>query len=299
MAKERPYKTYSEYLRERFPGQHLQKISVDAGFSCPNRDGSKGEGGCSFCNPEAFAPGYCRQVKGIAEQIDAGKAFFSRKTNGETRYLVYFQSYSGTYAPVEVLRERYAQALAADGVVGLIVGTRPDCLSEEVLDLLSEVARERFVMLEVGVESCYDRTLSQVGRGHSFDCAKQAILAASGRGIPVGVHLILGLPGETREEMLQEAEILSALPIDVLKLHQLQILRGTRMAQAWETDPSQFHLFTAEEYAHLVARFVRRLRPGIALDRFAAEAPSRLLLAPRWGLKPQEVQQMVEGLLCI
>lgn len=297
MTKERPYKTYSEYLRERFPGQHLQKITVDAGFSCPNRDGSKGVGGCSFCNPEAFAPCYCRQSKSIAEQIAAGKVFFSRKTDGDTRYLVYFQSYSGTYAPVEVLRERYAQALAADGVVGLIVGTRPDCLSEEVLDLLTEIRKDSFVMLEVGVESCYDRTLSLVNRGHDFDCARRAILAAAARGLAVGVHLILGLPGESEEEMLREAEILSALPIDVLKLHQLQILRGTFMADQWETTPSLFHLFSAEEYARLVARFVSRLRTGIALDRFAAEAPANLLLAPRWGLKPQAVQQMVEDML--
>ncbi len=267
---------------------------MDGGFSCPNRDGSKGREGCSFCNPKAFSPGYCRETTDIREQIERGKAFFDHKHKGEVGYLVYFQSYSGTYASIEVLRERYREALACDGVLGIVIGTRPDCISDKTLDLLAEIHKTHYVMVEYGVESCYDRTLERVGRGHTFQCAIEAILATAQRGIPIGAHLILGLPGESRDEMLQEADILSELPIEVLKLHQLQIMRNTRMAQEWESHPEQFHLFSADEYTSLVAAFVRRLRPDIALDRFAAEAPYSLLLAPKWGLKPHEVQRLVE-----
>lgn len=285
---------YSEYLSQTFPNLKIQKITVDGGFSCPNRDGSKGRGGCSFCNPAAFAPAYCRNQIGIAEQIESGKAFFAHKHKGKVGYLIYFQSYSGTYAPIEALRERYRQALSCDGVVGIVVGTRPDCISDEILDLLTDIHRTHYVMVEFGAESCYDRTLERVGRGHTFQCTKEAILATAQRGIPIGVHLILGLPGESRDEILQEADILSELPINVLKLHQLQIMRNTRMAQEWKSHPEHFHLFSADEYTSLVADFVRRLRPDIALDRFAAEAPYSLLLAPKWGLKPHEVQRLVE-----
>lgn len=278
-----------------------QKLPVDAGFSCPNRDGTKGVGGCSFCNPRAFAPAYCRELPTITQQIEEGKRFFAQKhRNQQVHYLVYFQSYSGTYAPIDVLRSRYAEALAVDGVVGLVIGTRPDCVDDAVLDLLSQFVTQGYlVIVELGIESCYDKTLRRINRGHDFACAADAIRRTAARGITVGVHLILGLPGETREELLQEADILSSLPIHQLKLHQLQIMQGTRMAEEWLAHPEQFSLFTPEEYADLVAAFVRRLRPDIALDRFAAEAPSSMLLAPRWGLKPQVVQRMVEERLSL
>lgn len=286
--------TFSDYLKRTFPNRKIQKLTVDGGFSCPNRDGSKGREGCSFCNPAAFAPAYCRDLVGIAEQIETGKAFFAHKHKGEVGYLVYFQSYSGTYASIDVLRERYSQALACDGVLGIVIGTRPDCITDETLNLLAEIHKTHYVMVEYGVESCYDRTLERVGRGHTFQCAKEAILATAQRDIPIGVHLILGLPGESHDEMLQEADIISKLPINVLKLHQLQIMRNTRMADEYIVHPEQFHLFSADEYTSLVADFVRRLRPDIALDRFAAGAPYSLLLAPKWGLKPHEVQRLVE-----
>lgn len=273
---------------------YIQKIPIDGGFTCPNRDRSKGLGGCSFCNPRAFAPSYCAQRLSIREQLEEGKRFFARKHRGEVQYLAYFQSFSGTYAPVDVLRARYAEALAVSGVVGLVVGTRPDCVDADVLGLLEELAETHTVVVEYGVESCYDHTLLRVGRGHDFACAERAIRQTAARGIPVGVHLILGLPGESRDDMLREADILSALPVSQLKLHQLQIMRDTPMADEWQHHPDDFWLPSAEEYAQLVADFVRRLRPGIALDRFAASAPSAYVLAPRWGLKPQEVQRMVE-----
>lgn len=272
----------------------LQKISVDGGFTCPNRDGRCGVGGCTFCNNKAFSPSYCRSIASITDQIEEGKRFFAHKNKGETQYLAYFQSFSGTYAPVEQLRRLYMEALAVKDVVGIVIGTRPDCIDEEKLDLLQELNQKYSVMVEYGVESCYDKTLERVNRGHTFACAEKAIRDTAARGIPVGVHLIVGLPGESEEEILREADIFSALPIDKLKLHQLQIMEGTAMAEQWKKHPEQFDLLTVERYASLVARFISRLRSDIELDRFAASAPSSLVLAPRWGLKPQEVQEMVE-----
>lgn len=285
----------------------LQRIPIDGGFTCPNRDGTKGIGGCTFCNSEAFAPSYCRTHQSIAEQIEAGKQFFAEKYRGEVKYLAYFQSFSGTYAPVETLRQRYLEALSADDVVGLVIATRPDCINEEVLDLLSEISHRYalseanhhpVVTVEYGVESCYDKTLQLVNRGHDFACAEQAIRLTAARGIAVGVHLIIGLPGETEDEILQEADILSALPITSLKLHQLQIMQGTPMATEWQQHPERFLSLIAEAYAQLIARFVQRLRPDIHLERFAASAPSHMVLAPRWGLKPQRVQEIIEKKLC-
>lgn len=276
--------------------KNMQKIPIDGGFSCPNRDGHKGTGGCTFCNPAAFAPGYCRKVRGIAEQIEEGKRFFARKHRQEVGYLAYFQSYSGTHASIELLRQRYHEALAVEGIKGLVIGTRPDCVDDDVLDLLCEIGRHHSIMVEYGVESCYDKTLKRVNRGHDFAQAESAIRRTAERGIPVGVHLIIGLPGETREEILHEADILSSLPISLLKLHQLQIMKGTPMVDEWSRKPEDFLMPTAEEYARLVAEFVRRLRPDITLDRFAASAPPDMVLAPCWGLKPQEVQRMINEL---
>lgn len=273
---------------------HLQRIPIDGGFTCPNRDGTKGREGCSFCNPRAFAPAYCREAKGIRQQLEEGKRFFASKHRGRVEYLAYFQSYSGTYADVTTLRQRYAEALSVEGVVGIVVGTRPDCVDDGILALLGEIAQCHRVVVEYGVESCHDATLLRVGRGHDFACAEHAIRQTAALGLAVGVHLILGLPGETREMMLAEADILSALPIRSIKLHQLQIMQGTRMADEWEACRADFPSLTAEEYADLVAAFVRRLRPDIEVERFAASAPSSLLIAPRWGLKPQAVQQMIE-----
>ena len=222
------------------------------------------------------------------------------------KYPAYFQSFSGTYAPVETLRQRYEEALSAKDVIGLVIATRPDCINEEVLELLSEINQHHalseinhhpVVTVEYGVESCYDKTLLHVNRGHDFACAEQAIRMTAERGIAVGVHLIIGLPGETEDEILQEADILSALPISTLKLHQLQIMQGTPMAGEWQQHPEHFLSLTAEAYAQLIARFVQRLRPDIHLERFAASAPSHMVLAPRWGLKPQRVQEMIDSLI--
>ena len=300
------HRTFSIHKKWQLIEMRLQRIPIDGGFTCPNRDGTKGIGGCTFCNSEAFAPSYCRTHASIAEQIEAGKRFFAEKYRGEVKYLAYFQSFSGTYAPVETLRQRYEEALSAEDVVGLVIATRPDCINEEVLGLLveinqrhgfSEASQNPVVTVEYGVESCYDKTLLHVNRGHDFACTEHAIRLTAASGIAVGVHLIIGLPDETEDEILQEADILSALPITSLKLHQLQIMRGTPMATEWQQHPERFLSLTAEAYAELIARFVQRLRPDIHLERFAASAPSHMVLAPRWGLKPQRVQKMIDRLI--
>ena len=246
------YNDYPTFFKTLFE-ERVQKLSIDGGFTCPNRDGSKGVGGCSFCNNESFNPDYCRAVRGITEQIDEGIRFFARKYKGQ-RYLAYFQAYSNTYAPLDVLKLRYEEALAHPMISGLVVGTRPDVVSEEVLDYLEKLARRYYVCVEYGVESVNDTVLRQVNRGHDFAVAEQTIQATAGRGITIGAHLIFGLPGESRESMLEGAIRLCELPIQVLKLHQLQIVKGTRLA---------------EQY----------------LENFVNQSPPEYLIAPQWGIK--------------
>ena len=280
MTMRKCYLTYADYCRKRF-GTPVQKIAVDGGFSCPNRDGTKGHGGCTFCNGEAFAPSYCRMAKSITQQIDEGIRFHALRRRKATLYVAYFQSYSGTYAPLEVLRSRYEEALSHPAVGGMVVSTRPDCVNEPTLDLLRTLGERKYVAVEYGIESCYDATLSLVHRGHTFECTRQAILATAERGIDVGGHLILGLPGESREQMLTEADILSGLPLSTLKLHQLQLLRNTEMERQWLSNPDAFPPpFGLEEYVSLVAQFLKRLRPDIALERVAASVPPRYLADP-------------------
>ena len=267
---------------------------IDGSFTCPTRDGRVGEGGCTFCRNDSFAPAYCRQYPSITQQIEAGKAFFAGRYP-QMEYVAYFQSYSSTYAPVEVLRSRYDEALSVPGIVGLILATRPDCLGDEVLSLLSELHSRTSLKIEIGVESCQDHVLRRIHRGHDFACAVSAIRRVAALGIPVGVHLILGLPGETEDQMLAGADTLSALPISSVKLHQLQIFSDTPMAEEYRQHPEEFHLFSsADDYALLAARFAHRLAPGIEVERIVSEAPPHMLIAPRWGLKPQEVQKLFD-----
>lgn len=277
------YNDYPSYFRALFGGR-VQKLSIDGGFTCPNRDGSKGTGGCTFCNNESFNPDYCRSVAGITNQIEEGIRFFARKYKGQ-KYLAYFQAYSNTYAPLEVLRQRYEEALAHPQIAGLVIGTRPDVVSEEVLDYLEEVARERYVCVEYGVESANDEVLRRVNRGHGFAEAERAIRATAGRGITVGAHLIFGLPGESRDSMLEGAVRLCDLPIQVLKLHQLQIVKGTRMAEEYAANPSAFRLYTMEEYLDFVVDVIERIRPDVYLERFVNQSPPEYLIAPQWGIK--------------
>lgn len=281
-----PYLTYSDFLARRFDGK-VQKIGVDAGFTCPNRDGTCGTGGCTFCDNRSFVPSYCRAGDGVGEQLRRGVAFFARKYP-QMRFLAYFQAYSNTYAQPDVLRARYEEALAVEGVVGLVVATRPDCLPPDVVDLLAEFARRTFVQVEVGVETVHDRTLRLVNRGHDFACAVDAIRRLAGRGIAVGAHMILGLPGESPADMLDQARALAPLPIDTLKLHQLQVLRGTPMAALLAGRPELFHTFAPEEYAGLVLDYIDLLPQTVAFDRFVNVSPPALLARPGWGLKNHE-----------
>lgn len=269
------YNTYTAYCRERF-GSRVQKLSVDAGFSCPNRDGRLGTGGCVFCTNDAFTPAYCSPNDSITVQLDKGVQFYRRSRRSADRYLAYFQSYTGTYAPLETLRECYEEALDYPGVVGMVVGTRPDCVDDAVLDLLASFAQQHYVAVEFGIESCYDRTLALVRRGHDFACTQHAVEAAARRGLPVGGHLILGLPGESRDDIVGEASLLNELPLTLLKLHQLQILRGTEMERRYRDDETfrrTLLQFSPDEYIALVCDLLERLRPDLVIERLAGEVP--------------------------
>lgn len=283
----KPYREFPELLAEQFPFK-VQKISVNAGFTCPNRDGSKGYGGCTYCNNQSFSPGYGKPKKTITEQIKDGIEFFSHKYP-EMKYLAYFQSYTNTYDPVENLIEKYEEALAYPDVVGLIVGTRPDCMPDELLDYFVELSKRTFVIIEYGVESTLNRTLDKINRLHSWEESVEAIMKTAERGLRVGAHMILGLPGETHEDFIDHAHKLSALPLTTLKLHQLQIIRGTVMAKEYREEPETFHIFEADEYIDLCVDFAEHLNPNIYIERFASQSPKQLLIAPDWGLKNYEL----------
>jgi uncharacterized protein len=283
------YKDYSHWIREQFPFR-VQKISVDAGFSCPNRDGHLSMGGCTFCNNKTFNPAYCDNRKSITRQLEEGKAFFAKKYP-EMKYLAYFQAYSNTYGPLAELKAKYEEALAVDDIVGLVIGTRPDCVSDEVLDYLETLSHQTFLIVEYGIESANDDTLQRINRGHSFACSRQAIIKAHQKGIITCGHIILGLPGEDEQEMLRQAKAISDLPLDILKLHQLQVIKGTPLAAEYESHP--FRVLSAEEYVDLVIRYVSQLRNNIILERFVSQSPPDMVLAPKWGLKNHEFTDLL------
>lgn len=270
----------------------IQRILIDGGFTCPNRDGTVGLGGCTFCRNDSFAPDYCRHAGSITEQIQAGKKFFKDKYRN-MQFLAYFQSYSGSYAPIETLRQRYNEALSQQDVTGIIIGTRPDCLQDNVLDLLTELSRHYIVEVEIGVESCHDRTLQRINRGHTWQQIVDAVERTSRRSIPICAHMIIGLPGENEQDILSSARLLSGLPIQSVKLHQLQILKDTAIAQEYASRPQDFLNFhTAQDYITLVHKFIKCLRSDIKVERIVSTAPSELLISPRWGLKPHEIQEL-------
>lgn len=280
---ERRYNSYAGYFRRLF-GRRMQKLSVDAGFSCPNRDGRIATGGCTFCNNGAFTPSYCSRGLSITRQIEEGVAFHRWRYREAQRYLVYFQSFSNTYAPLEVLRERYGEALAHPDVAGLIIGTRPDCVDEAVLDYLAELARDRYVAVEYGIESVYDASLRAVNRGHDFATAERAVRMTTERGLACGAHFILGLPGETDEMILEGVKAINRLGLTTVKFHQLQIFRDTAMALEFDEHPERFRFWTVDAYIDLVVEVLRRLRPDVVVERFASEAPPRYHHGPNWGL---------------
>ena len=286
------YNDFGYYIRKTF-NRGIQKISVNAGFTCPNRDGTKGVGGCDFCNNDTFKPAYCEANISITEQIERGIAFF-RKNYPDTKYMAYFQSYTNTYGNINHLIGLYEEALSYPNVEGLIIGTRPDCLPDELLDYLEKLSERTFLVVELGVESTNDDTLKKVNRGHDFAEAKSAIYNLSQRNIRTGVHLILGLPGESRETMLSHADIISELPINFLKIHQMQYVRGSKTGDEFLKNPSAFHVFGIDEYIELVIDFIERTSPLIVLERFASQSPYELLLAPGWKIKNYEFVHKVE-----
>ena len=284
---ERRYNSYAAYFRRRF-GERVQKVAINAGFTCPNRDGKVGFGGCTFCNNEAFTPSYCQPSKSITQQIEEGIEFHRRRYRTASRYLAYFQSFSNTYAPLEVLRERYLEALSHPEVVGVVVGTRPDCVNEEILDFFAELAKEYYVTIEYGIESTYDDTLKAINRGHDFECARRAVEMTAERGLSVGAHFVLGLPGESDEMILEQVERINALPLTTIKFHQLQVFKGTAMEREYDEHPERFRFWELEEYLDLFTEILRRLRPDIVVERFASEAPPRYHHGRNWGLVRNE-----------
>lgn len=283
----RRYNSYSGYFRRLF-GARVQKVAVDAGFTCPNRDGTLARGGCTFCNNGAFTPSYCMARKSVTQQIDEGIAFHRNRYREATRYLVYFQSYSNTYAPLERLRTVYREALAHPAVAGIVVGTRPDCVDERKLDYFASLARDRYVALEYGIESTSDETLRTVNRGHDYACAVRAVAMTAERGIPVGAHFILGLPGQSDAMLLAQTDRINALPLTTVKFHQLQIFRDTAMAADFDRNPARYRFWELPDYLDLMVDILRRLRPTLVVERFASEAPPRYHYGPNWGLVRNE-----------
>lgn len=279
----RRFNAYSEYFKHLF-GERIQKLTIDAGFTCPNRDGTKGKGGCTYCDNDAFNPSYCNPHKSVRQQILEGIEFHEKRYRRASRYLAYFQPYSNTYAPLDKLIKIYNQALEFPNIVGLVIGTRPDCIDRDKLEYFAELSESKYVILEYGLESCYNKTLKRINRGHTFEDSVHALEMTSQFGIKTGVHIIFGLPGESKEEMRAESQILSNLPINNIKFHQLQIIKGTAMAREYKENPSDFVDFTIEEYIEFIIDFTERLNPSFVIERFAGEVPPRFLEGPGWGL---------------
>jgi radical SAM protein, TIGR01212 family len=290
---EQYYYDFGTWIRKQFPFR-VQKISIDAGFTCPNRDGRIGVGGCIFCDNKSFNPSYCCHTKSITEQLEDGKRFFAKKYP-DMKYLAYFQAYTNTYGAVDKLKLLYEEALKVKDVVGIVIGTRPDCVSNELIDYLEELNKQTFLIVEYGIESCNDDTLKYINRGHNFACTRMAIEKTAERNIYVGGHVIIGLPGEDASESLRQAPIISSLPLTMLKIHQMQIIKGTRLAKIFKEKP--FHLYTVEEYVDLITKYIKLLRNDLVLERFVTQSPSELLIAPKWGLKNYEFTNLLNNKL--
>lgn len=289
----RPFNDLSGYLKGKF-GTRVQKLSIDAGFTCPNRDGTKGVGGCTFCNNKSFNPGYCSPEISVTQQIEKGMDFFDAKYQN-IRYLAYFQAFTNTYSTLDHLVRLYDEALNIPGISGIVIGTRPDCIDGPLLDYFEDLAKHHYVSIEFGVESTLDKTLVRINRGHDFADSIKAIEETANRGIHIGAHLILGLPGETTGDMLNHSRKLSLLPINMVKVHQLQILRGTKLESEFLRLPNDFVTFSADEYIDLVIRFLELLNPSFVVERFAGASPPDLIAGKRWGLKNFEIVAKVEN----
>lgn len=287
------YNDYGSWIRKKFDFR-VQKISVNAGFSCPNRDGRISSGGCIYCNNKTFNPAYCDNTKSVTEQLSEGKLFFAHKYP-EMKYIAYFQAYTNTYSTIDELKAIYEEALECDDIVGIAIGTRPDCVSLPLLDYFEELNKQTFVTIEYGIESANDSTLKNINRGHNFECARKSIIETASRGITTCGHIILGLPGENEEESLRQAPIISSLPLDILKMHQLQIIKDTKLANDYAKKP--FHLYTVDEYISLISEYIQYLRKDLILERFVSQSPKDMLIAPYWGIKNYEFTNLLNNKL--
>lgn len=287
------YNDYSSFIKSRF-SERVQKVSLNTGFTCPNRDGTKGVGGCTYCNNNTFSPDYCKPNKSITQQLDEGIEFFAKKYKTQ-QYLAYFQAYTNTYADIDLVKELYKEAISHPKVIGLVIGTRPDCINKDLIDFLSELSNKYYISLEFGVESTLDRTLNIINRCHSFEETVMAYELSKNKGLHLGAHLIIGLPGETKEDILNHAIEISKLPINSLKLHQLQVVKHTMMAIQLKQNPELFSLFSLEEYIDVITDFIALLRPDIIIERFISQSPTDLLIAPKWnGLKNFEIVDKID-----
>ena len=279
----RRYNSFVDYFKEHY-GCRLQKLVIDAGFSCPNRDGSISKGGCSYCDNNAFHPNYSTPDKSISQQLDEGIEFHKGRYRHTTKYLAYFQSYSNTYGSLDKMKRLYFEALSHQDVVGIVIGTRPDCIDEAKLDFLKDLSQDKVVVVEYGIESCYDETLKRINRGHDFDCARKALEMTAEKGIMQGAHFIFGLPGETKEMMINMAPIINTLPLNTIKFHQLQIIKGTIIEKEFAKKREDFVTFALEEYIDFFVDFLERLKPELYIERFTGEVPPRFVNETPWGL---------------
>lgn len=291
---QRRFNAYTNYCQQKF-GERIQKLSINAGFSCPNRDGTVGTGGCIYCNNAAFNPSYCSPEKSIKQQINEGIEFHTVRYRRAGKYLAYFQAFSNTYAPLKILKQKYEEALQHPDVIGLVIGTRPDCIDDEKLDYLQELCSNYFISVEYGVESCFNKTLEKINRGHTFEQSVKAISDTSMRNIHTGIHLIFGLPGESAEDMLKEAAIVSKLPVSSIKFHQLQIIKDTPLEAMFHSNPEQFNIFKLHEYIDFIIHFCERLNPAIMIERFTAEVPPAFHVTGGFGLlRTDQILQKIE-----
>ncbi|MBK7030925.1 MAG: TIGR01212 family radical SAM protein [Bacteroidales bacterium] len=291
---QRRFNSYAEHFRKEF-GRRVQKVTIDAGFTCPNRDGTKSTGGCTYCDNDAFNPSYCQPHKSIEQQITEGIEFHRVRYRRATHFLAYFQAFSNTYASLDELKKLYNEALAVPGVIGLVIGTRPDCIDDEKLEYFADLAKKYHIIIEYGIESCNNTTLERINRQHTFEDSVEAIKKTADYGIRTGAHLIFGLPGETRQEMLNNASLLSTLPLNNIKFHQLQIIKNTAMAADYQLNPEHYHLFSLEEYIEFIIQFVERLNPEFVIERFTSEVPPRYHVGPGWGnLRTDQIMLMIE-----
>jgi radical SAM protein (TIGR01212 family) len=289
---DRRFNDFPSYFRRKFK-ERIQKVSIDAGFTCPNRDGSKGVGGCTYCNNKSFNPDYCTPVKSIRVQVEEGIDFFHAKYKSQ-KYLAYFQAYSNTYGDLDRIKTLYEEALEHEKVVGLVIGTRPDCVNQDILNYLETLAKDYYIGIEYGIESANDKALEAINRGHTYAEAEAAILNTANRGIHIGAHLVNGLPFDTKESMLEHAVRLSKLPIEALKLHQLQILNHTVMAKEYEENPERFYLFEMDEYLDFMVDVIERIHPEVKLERFINQAPPGWVIAPKWGVKNYQFVNLLD-----